>query len=81
MRIDDEIGMAWWNALSDQDRAKWASLARTGRAKDAWELFKASTEMRNDLSEPSRRRRARQAEPRGVSICSADQQINSERAG
>jgi hypothetical protein len=49
MRIDDEIGMAWWNALSDQDRAKWASLARTGRAKDAWELFKTSTEMRNDL--------------------------------
>jgi hypothetical protein len=56
MRIDDEIGMAWWNALSDQDRTKWASLARTGRAKDAWELFKASTEMRNDVSEPSRRR-------------------------
>jgi hypothetical protein len=45
MCIDDEIGMDWWNALSDQGRAKWASLAGTGRAKDAWELYKASTEM------------------------------------
>lgn len=37
---DDELGMAWWNGLTDQDRTRWARLAGTGRAKDAWELFK-----------------------------------------
>jgi hypothetical protein len=40
MATDDELGMAWWNGLSDRDRTKWARLAGTGRAKDAWELFK-----------------------------------------
>ena len=39
---DDEIGMAWWNALTKQDRVKWSRLAGTGRAKDAWELYKRS---------------------------------------
>ncbi len=38
---DDELGMAWWNALTEQERAKWSRLAGTGRAKDAWELAKA----------------------------------------
>jgi hypothetical protein len=37
---DDELGMAWWNALTEQERAHWSRLAGTGRAKDAWELFK-----------------------------------------
>lgn len=37
---DDELGMAWWNALTEQERARWAALAGTGRAKDAWEVFK-----------------------------------------
>jgi len=37
---DDELGMAWWNALTEQERAKWSRLAGTGRAKDAWELAK-----------------------------------------
>jgi hypothetical protein len=37
---DDELGMIWWNALSERERAYWANLAGTGRAKDAWELFK-----------------------------------------
>ena len=35
----DELGMAWWNALTEQDRRKWSRLG-TGVAKDAWELFK-----------------------------------------
>jgi hypothetical protein len=39
---DDEICMAWWNALTEQDRIKWSKLAGTGRAKDAWELYKRS---------------------------------------
>jgi hypothetical protein len=37
---DDELGMAWWNGLSEAERANWAKAAGTGRAKDAWELFK-----------------------------------------
>jgi hypothetical protein len=41
MATDDEAGMAWWNGLSEAERAKWAKAAGTGRAKDAWELFKA----------------------------------------
>jgi hypothetical protein len=37
---NDELGMAWWNGLTKSDRKRWANLAATGRAKDAWELFK-----------------------------------------
>jgi hypothetical protein len=37
---DDELGMAWWNNLSEQERRRWAKAAGTGRAKDAWEAFK-----------------------------------------
>jgi hypothetical protein len=37
---DDELGMAWWNGLSEAERRMWAKAAGTGRAKDAWELFK-----------------------------------------
>src|SRR5882724_8436339 len=41
MTKDDELGMAWWNALSDRERARWSREAgNTGRAKDAWEEFK-----------------------------------------
>lgn len=39
---DDEIGMAWWNSLTEQARAEWSRAAgNTGRVKDAWETFKA----------------------------------------
>jgi hypothetical protein len=38
---DDELGMAWWNALTKQERARWSEIAgNTGRAVDAWEAFK-----------------------------------------
>jgi hypothetical protein len=38
---DDEMGMLWWNALTENERAKWSQAAgNTGRAKDAWEAFK-----------------------------------------
>src|SRR5260370_35997472 len=41
MTHDDELGMAWWNALSERQRAKWSATAgNTGRVKDAWEAFK-----------------------------------------
>lgn len=35
---DDELGMAWWNGLTERERAHWAALAGTGRVKDAWEM-------------------------------------------
>jgi hypothetical protein len=35
MATDDELGMAWWNGLSEAERAKWAKAAGTGIAKDA----------------------------------------------
>jgi hypothetical protein len=41
MATDDELGMAWWNGLSERERAHWAKAAGTGIAKDAWELWKA----------------------------------------
>jgi hypothetical protein len=40
MTSDDELGIKWWNSLTEQDRIKWSRLAGTGRAKDAWEVFK-----------------------------------------
>ena len=41
MTKDDELGIAWWNRLSGQERARWSRAAgNTGRAKDAWEEFK-----------------------------------------
>jgi len=41
MTQDDELGMAWWNALSERERAVWSQAAgSTGRAKDVWEHFK-----------------------------------------
>ncbi len=39
-KTDDDAGMAWWNNLTDRERKRWADLVGTGRAKDAWELFK-----------------------------------------
>lgn len=44
MTQDDELGIAWWNALSERDRARWSRKAgNTGRAKDAWEAFKRAS--------------------------------------
>lgn len=38
---DDVQGMAWWNGLSEADRAMWLTRAGGIRsAKDAWEAFK-----------------------------------------
>ena len=46
MSGDDEAGMAWWNALTEQERAKWSALAgNTGRAVDAWQAFKLAAVM------------------------------------
>jgi len=38
---DDVQGMAWWNGLSEAERALWLTRAGgIGSAKDAWESFK-----------------------------------------
>jgi len=40
---DDEIGMIWWNRLSERDRTEWSRAAgNTGVAADAWAAFRAS---------------------------------------
>ncbi len=41
---DDEwLGMAWWNALPEEDRLRWTQEAGgTGRVVDAWTAFKRS---------------------------------------
>ena len=55
MTHDDKLGMAWWNALTKQERAKWSAIAgNTGRVKDAWEAFKRGS---IDQSPPQTRRR------------------------
>lgn len=37
---DDQLGMNWWNALSERERQEWLRKAgNTGRAKDAWDAF------------------------------------------
>ena len=49
---DDELGVAWWNALTKQERAKWSAIAgNTGRVKDAWEAFKRASLDQNPLPE------------------------------
>jgi hypothetical protein len=42
-KTTDEMGMAWWNALTEQERVEWMRRAGdSGRAKDAWEAFKTA---------------------------------------
>ena len=44
MTGDDEAGIAWWNGLPEQERAKWSAMSgNTGRAKDAWEAFRRAS--------------------------------------
>jgi hypothetical protein len=54
---DDELGMAWWNALSKQERVKWSAIAgNTGRPKDAWEAFRRGSVDQSPPVDPTRRR-------------------------
>jgi hypothetical protein len=57
MTHDDELGMAWWNALSERERAKWSAIAgNTGRVKDAWEAFKRGSVDQTPPVDTTRRR-------------------------
>jgi hypothetical protein len=62
MTPDDEIGMAWWNALTKQERAQWSAIAgNTGRPKDAWEAFRRGSMDQSPPVDPTRRRFLSQA--------------------
>ncbi len=51
---DAEVGMAWWNSLTERERARWSKEAgNTGRASDAWQAFKRS-DSKSSLPAPSR---------------------------
>jgi hypothetical protein len=68
MTRDDELGMAWWNGLTEQERAKWSAIAgNTGRVKDAWEAFKRGSV---DQSPPDQARRRFLAVAAGASVAS-----------
>lgn len=42
--VDEAMGMAWWNSLDEDGRAKWAAKSGTGVAADAWAAWKLSSE-------------------------------------
>jgi hypothetical protein len=49
---DEIAGMAWWNSLPEQDRRRWMSRAGdTGRAADAWAVFKRDSLSGSDMTE------------------------------
>ncbi len=37
---DDEAGMAWWNALTEAERAYWLAEADTAVPAMAWHVYK-----------------------------------------
>ena len=37
---DDQVGMIWWNALTEAERAYWLKRADSARAVDAWRAYK-----------------------------------------
>jgi hypothetical protein len=39
---DGAAGSAWWNALSENERAYWAKRAESARPADAWRVYERS---------------------------------------
>ena len=35
----EAAGMAWWNSLTEQQRAEWLRRANSARPADAWEAY------------------------------------------
>jgi hypothetical protein len=57
MTPDDELGTAWWNSLTKQERAKWSDVyGNTGRAVDAWPAFKRGSKDQSPPVDQARRR-------------------------
>lgn len=48
---DEAIGMAWWNSLTEETRAKWSAKTGTGVAADAWAVFKADSDLKAKIDE------------------------------
>lgn len=46
------LGMAWWNGLSERDRAGWQQRAGSAIAADAWTLFKAKPTAADEVGLP-----------------------------
>lgn len=44
MTKDEQAGMDWWNALSEQDRGFWLALAGSATPADAWRQYKTEQE-------------------------------------
>jgi hypothetical protein len=40
---DAELGMAWWNRISERERAQWLRVAGSAVPADAWAAFKAAS--------------------------------------
>jgi hypothetical protein len=37
---DEQAGMAWWNSLTEAERAYWLHRADTATPAEAWDAFK-----------------------------------------
>lgn len=46
MSDGDTAGMAWWNGISETERARWLAVAGSARAVDAWTAYKAKAKNR-----------------------------------
>ena len=38
---DEAAGIAWWNGISEEERAEWLRRAESAVPADAWAAFKA----------------------------------------
>jgi hypothetical protein len=43
MTADEQLGIEWWNALTEAERARWLREADTAIVAEAWAHFKAAS--------------------------------------
>jgi len=43
LTFDDWLGMAWWNFLTETERARWLARAGSARPVDAWRAYKRAS--------------------------------------
>lgn len=51
MTTNDEIGMAWWNRISEHERAQWLAIANSARPVDAWRAYNESRLSMREMAE------------------------------